>query len=279
MSGHESGEYDLAELPEPEQPRTPVTPATPLPRMWKTEPEEEEPDTGTSKASKARAPASSQPHGTAGSKARASSSKARPGKKPAVEEGTEKKVLIEETPALDTYEARQRARLIIGGLITSCILIFGWIVYRLFLHDPGAIDIPADDSNMALSAPEPKPDRDIEARSMLNRARDNAKAGRTKEAIALLENVVKVYRGTPTAAEAEAALDRPKQNLPLFLDRPAVTAENSPKAEPEPKVSPPQVVVVQPKLAQGNANLTLPANPAELTPTPPLPLATAAGPD
>ena len=64
---------------------------------------------------------------------------------------------------------------------------------------------------------------------MFDRARENAQAGRTKEAVALLEIVVKSYRGTRTADEATEALERPKQNLPLFLDRPALKAEAAPK--------------------------------------------------
>ena len=66
--------------------------------------------------------------------------KAKERKKPAVAEESEKKVLVEDTPALDTYEARQRARLLLGGLVTSCFLIFGYVIYRLFIHDPMAIE-------------------------------------------------------------------------------------------------------------------------------------------
>ena len=64
---------------------------------------------------------------------------------------------------------------------------------------------------------------------------DSAKAGNTKEAVKLLENVTKVYKGTKTAAEAKEALDRPKQNLPLFLDRPAVKAEPRLSRHPSPR--------------------------------------------
>ena len=56
----------------------------------------------------------------------------------------------------------------------------------------------------------------------------HAKAGRTEQAIDLLRPSTKSYKGTKTAAEAKEALERPEQNLPLFLDRPAVKAEPPP---------------------------------------------------
>ena len=124
-------------------------------------------------------------------------------------------------------------------------------------------------------APAPKKDLDLEAQSMFDRAREYAKAGRTDQAISLLETMVKSYKGTRTADEASKALERPKQNLPLFLDRPAVNAEPAPKPAPPPETQPTQVVTAQPKQTTGNATLTLPANPAELTPTHPSPLAMA----
>jgi formylglycine-generating enzyme required for sulfatase activity len=101
---------------------------------------------------------------------------------------------------------------------------------------------------------------------MFDRAQENAKAGRTKEAVALLETVVKSYRGTRMADEASKALERPKQNLPLFLDRPTLKAEAAPKLPP-PEIHPTQVVTAEPKQTTGNATLIPPANPAELTPT------------
>jgi formylglycine-generating enzyme required for sulfatase activity len=105
---------------------------------------------------------------------------------------------------------------------------------------------------------------------MFNRAREDAKNGRNDRAIEMLKRVIKVYKGTPTAADAQVALDRPKQNLPLFSDRPTVLAEPE-KAEPAP--SPPPAVVnavpEQPRAAQGEAALVLPSNPSEAIVAPP----------
>jgi sulfatase modifying factor 1 len=284
MGSIESGEYKLADTPEAEapHPKAPPPAAQPLQRLWKAEPEGEDVEPAPSrnkqeKTGSEKASASSANSSNRAAKAKATSkSKA---KKPSPEtEGAEKKVLIEETPALDTYEARQRARLILGGLVAACFLIFFWIVYSVFLSDSTPVDMAADDSGATFGPAQPKRDVDAEAHVMLSRAQESAKAGNIKEAVKLLENVTKVYSGTKTAALAKEALDRPKQNLPLFLDRPAVKAETAPQPAPEPTPAPPQVVVVQPKQTQGNATLTLPANPAELATSQPSPLAMAPGP-
>lgn len=276
MSGHESGEYGLADLPEPPRPKAPPpTSSQPLPRLWKTEPEYEDEEAGAKPGQKtARDGANNPPAAKAappggGARPRGSTSPARAKSKSDVKDGDRGKALVEETPAFDTYEARQRGRLIVGGLFTSIFLIFGWIGYRLFLYDPGAVEASADDSDPVASfgPAQPKRDLDGEARAMFNRAQDSARAGRTEQAVTLLENIAKVYKGTKTAAEAKDALARPGQNLPLFLDRPAVTAEPAPPPAPEAPPEPPQVVVAQlPLPAGGNASLTLPANPAEPTP-------------
>ena len=83
---------------------------------------------------------------------------------------------------------------------------------------------------------------------MFNRARADApRPGRTEQAVTLLENVVKVYKGTKTAAEAKEALDRPGQNLPLFLDRPTVRPPSRRTVpRPEPAPAPPAVVTSSP---------------------------------
>ncbi|MGA2706367.1 MAG: SUMF1/EgtB/PvdO family nonheme iron enzyme [Isosphaeraceae bacterium] len=280
MSDQDQGEYDLADVPEPRQPKPPVMPGQPLPRLWKTEPDEDEEEElkEAAEAKKKQEAAQSAKETVRSAEVRQRARKAKPkeSKKSPGDEGSEKKVLVEETPALDTYEARQRGRLIVGALVASCFGIFGWIFYNLFIYDPNAMEIREDERPPPVTlAPAPKKDLDLEAQNMFDRARESAKAGRTDLAVSLLENVVKSYKGTRTAGEASQALERPKQNLPLFLDRPALKAEHAPKPPPPPETQPAQVVTAQPKQTAGNATLTLPANPAELTPTHPSPLAMA----
>ncbi len=154
-----------------------------------------------------------------------------------MEEGEdgEKRVLLEETPRFDTIESRQRARLAVGGLITFCFLILGWIVYGMIFSGSGdftvdAVEMPAQEAMAML--PGPKMSREPEARYMLDRAREYAKRGKTKESLAMLKRVVSVYKGTQVAGEAQAALDRPRQGLPLFPDGPYVVAQKQPVAAP-----------------------------------------------
>ncbi len=281
MSDQDAGEYDLADVPEePRKAKPPVVPEKPLPRLWKTEPDEDEAPAEESNAKKEEPPPEvKKPVRTPEVRKRSRPGTAKEGRSPAGGDGSDKKVLVEETPALDTYEARQRARLILGVLVTSCFAIFGWIFYQLFLYDPNRDRGDRRRASSPAAAPVPKRDLDLEARSMLERARDHAKAGRTQQAIELLATLTKSYQGTKTAAEAKEALERPKQNLPLFLDRPTVKADAAPPPEPPPQPPPPPVVNAEPKQTKGNATLTLPANPPELTASHPSPLAMATTPD
>ena len=283
MSDLEEGGYDLVNLPEQAEhqgPKAPNKPVQPLPRLWKTEPdpdeEEELKEAAEAKKKQAAAEQAAQEKAQA-AEARLRARKAKPNepKKPPSGEGSEKKVLKEDTPALDTYQARQRGRLIIGLLIGSCVAIFGYIIYSLFIYDPNPIIVTSGDEPPAPPSvvPPPKKDLDLEARALFGRAQEFAKAKQNDKAIQLLETVVKSYPGTRTAVEASKALERPKQHFPLFLDRPTMEAKAAPKPASPPPVQPTQVVTVQPKQTTGNATLTLPANPAELTPTHPSPLA------
>jgi formylglycine-generating enzyme required for sulfatase activity len=136
------------------------------------------------------------------------------------------------------------------------------------LYDPTPNPVAADET--AAAAPEPRQSLDQEARFMLSRAQDLAKDNRTEQAIAMLNRLVKVYKGTPTATAAQAALDRFKKNLPLFTDRPIVVAQ-APDPKPEPKpAEPPTVLATAPdQSAQGDATLVLPTNPSESLTVPP----------
>ncbi len=248
----------------------------PLPRLWKSE--SDEPEEGSPKVSRDGAAKKSAKQGkvspsSSTSKSKASSGKTKGSKKPIdADEKEGKKVLLEETPTLDTVESRQRVRLIVGGVGVSVIVLLCWITYRVFLYDPGPKIVAGDEPTLTYGPSEPRSALDQEARFMFNRAREDDKNGRTALAIEMLEKVIKVYKGTPTAADAKTALDRSQHSLPLFVDSPTVLAEAA-KAEPAPSPAPPPAVVnavpEQPRAAQGEANLILPANPSEAIVTPP----------
>jgi formylglycine-generating enzyme required for sulfatase activity len=120
--------------------------------------------------------------------------------------------------------------------------------------------------------PEPKPSKDSEARFMYNRAQDLYSSKHADQAIAMLNTIVKVYKDTPTATEAKAALARSEQDLPLFAKGPIVVAEEE-KPAPAPAAPPPKAVVEaksnEAPSGNGQAALVLPANPPEAVVVPP----------
>jgi len=271
MSGEPPDEYELVDLPEPEAPEPPKpappgAPGQPLPRLWRTEPDEVEP-----------APVAEPPRSKPEPAPRRRPKPARGAavSKPKAEPG-EKKGLIEATPALDTHEARQRGRLLVGALILAIAAIGMHLVYQTLIYDPFPMDDTPSADDVVQAPIEPSLPRlapDAEAQTMLRHARDAAKAGQTDAAVALLERLVTTYKNTPAAGEARAALERPARNLPLFLDRPTVEAEAPPPAAPAPPPEPPAVVVARtpnaPVQGEAEAELAPPVNPAEPIVSPP----------
>ena len=197
-------------------------------------------------------------------------------KSPVDGDAKDKKVLVEETPAFDTYEARQRARIILGSLLAVCILLGCWIFYRVLFHDPTDPSLYAEEPITTQALPEARPSSlDGEALYMFNRAKEYAKQNRTDHAIGMLKRVVASYKGTTAAAEARVALERPKQGLPLFPDGPAVVAVRDPVAPP-PRATPTPAVnpappPTSPGPAQGPLALAPTRPPAQPSPSSPVP--------
>jgi sulfatase modifying factor 1 len=268
----------MSETEEAESPKPGRKPVKPLPRLWKTEPESDEdaePSDGSSRDSKkARNADEKSAAKSSGSDkpAKAQSKSAKSKATAAKADPAEKKVLKEDTPTLDTYESRQRARMIMGTLGTLCVFLSVWIFYRAFLYDPSPMEVTIEDPTIAPAGPEPGLLPEQEARYMLGKAREFAKNGRADLAVAKLNDVVQKYKGTRTAAEAKAALDRSDKDLPLFPDRPVVEADAPPKEAPPKPAPPPAVVAVapdQPRSGEDQAKLVLPANPSEAVVIPP----------
>ncbi len=248
----------MSETQEPRPPKKdkiPFVPGQPLPRLWKTEPEPEEgsddplDELDMKKGDKDQAVAASASKSSSKSKATAEKpakpkpAKPKPAKQKASEgEKGEKRVLLEETPAFDTIESRQRARLLMGGLMAFCVFIVGWNAWSMLFGGSSNVPIPIE-ANMPMEPPPmfagPVASREPEASYMLDRAREYAKRDKTKDAMAMLKRIVAVYKGTRAAGEAQAALDRPKHNLPLFPDRPFVLAEPNPPVASAPPASMP----------------------------------------
>jgi formylglycine-generating enzyme required for sulfatase activity len=237
-------------------------PGQPLPRLWKTEPDpEDDADEAIEQAKKAsqnRDAAATAP------RTKASATKtAKPKKKKADDESKgEKRVLLEETPTFDTIESRKRARMAVGGLLILCLLIFGWIVKGMIFSDSGELEglaneFPPQSPNLL---PAPGPSREAEARYMLDRAREYAKREQTDLALDKLHQIVSVYKGTAAAVEAQAALNRPSQNLPLFPERPFVLAEKTADSRPPASPASPHPLTVPPgPIAPGTTASPVPA--------------------
>ena len=220
--------------------------------------------------------------GTAGVRSRsgaASEKPSKPAKRPRErgEEGESKGVLIEETPEYDTYEARQRVRIAIGVVLAAAFLFIGYSVVKALIPMAGPDDLEAASGSPeaadigALNSPvvNAREAAEEEAKLLFKRAEDVARGGNAAMAVKLLKKVTTSYPSTLVAKQAQEALDRPKRNLPLFLDGPAVLAS---RAEPRPvPVEPakmPTAVVdatrpAVPNRPESEANLGLPANPAE----------------
>ena len=241
-------EDETFDLEPPKKDEGRYVPGQPLPRLWKTEPDpDEDADETIEQAGKKKPPrkkdasaAAAAPAPRSPSKSKTTAKPARSKKKADDESKGEKKVLLEETPTFDTIESRQRVRMAIGGLMVFCVLIMGWIVYGILF--PGSNDLGGDAGEMptqALNLPAQGPSREPEAAYMLDRAREYAKRGQTVPAVAMLNRIVSVYKGTMAAAEAQAALNRPGQNLPLFPDRPFLLAQKTVEGSPSSPASPP----------------------------------------
>ena len=268
-------------MAEPLEPKRPVPPGSPLgylPRLWKAAPDDEPAVESEFKKKKKQRKAEAQ--------AEAAPPKVKK-RKPTADKtkktlaGGEKSVLVEETPQFDTIETRQRIRIAIGAALAAIVLLTGWGFYR-FLAPERSPDNALEPEVFATAPGGDQRGRDEqESRILFNRARDVAKNGKADLAASLLKKITTRYPGTLSARDAREALERPKQNLPMFLDRPAVVASPGGPTPPAPASSPPSNVVDATKTtvsgASGaEANLVAPRNavepiPAVLAPIPAAP--------
>ncbi|MFO0950888.1 MAG: SUMF1/EgtB/PvdO family nonheme iron enzyme [Isosphaeraceae bacterium] len=260
----------MAESKDPKRPAPQSGPGNPLPRLWKHD--SDGPDSSESPGSTGR---------KKGKRSEEKPDDAAPRKKSKESDGvrgSKKPALVEETPELDTYETRQRVRILVGVGIVAFFLLLGWGVAAVFLSGRGADDMAADDGMPPPPAPgTSKEQLEKEARILFERARELAKSGKTSTAVSMLQRMTTSYAGTTAATEAKEALERPARNLPLFLDSPAVVASTNPATNPTPPSSAPApgprgvVEAVPTKVAAttgAEAGLTLPANPAEPSASP-----------
>ncbi len=210
----ESGESYEPILPdELDLPKKKPSIPPPLPRLWKT-PAEELPAEELESAKPKKVPPVVEPT----PKPRSARPKGAPKKKaePEFDDGTGA-VKLEETPVLDTVEARQRARWLVGGLLASIGAVFLFLVIGAFRGGENA-EIHDGEPPDLRTVSDTKSSGEVEARNLLDNAKHSDKLGRTDAALNLLNKVTKTYPSTAAAREALHAIDRHRANKPLFAD-------------------------------------------------------------
>jgi sulfatase modifying factor 1 len=213
-------------MAEPEEPRRLPAglPGGPIPRIWKLEPEPE--------SVEEEAPKKKKKKGADGSAPGKSSKKPKGGKSSKGSgEGGEKGVLIEETPTLDTYEARRVARAITGVAILGLLSLIGFFIYSFVgSGNPEPTDVVDEAVPQSPQADPQQVDR--ESKSMLGNARALADKGNTELAVAILAKLKDRYPHSKAADDATAALDRSRRNLPLFSNGKDPVAKAATPAKP-----------------------------------------------
>lgn len=216
---------------EPRTPPPPGRPGQPLPRLRYTPPADSSPPPPPTPAAK---PAK---------RGKKSEGTSRPGdtqapkKSKAAKGGDEepKGVLVEATPTLDTYEVRQRTRIAVGVLMLGIVLIAGLLLVRMFRSENPDEFGDIDYGELATFGVD-TPDRQAlerEAQVALVDARGFAEQANADRTLDQLRHVLTAFPGTTAAKQAQEALDRGRQGLPLFSDVPLIIAELAEATEPE----------------------------------------------
>lgn len=249
-------------MAEPEEPRRiPMgPPGSPIPRIWKAEPEEEPAEEEPPKKKKKKA--APEPEVARKSKT------VKKGKGSKSGEAGDKGVLIEETPALETYEGRRLLRVASGVLILLVLFLIGIGVYKMF--GSGGSDVPEVVDESLPSNPPPDPKQvERESRNMLERAHALAEKGNTQLATAILMRLKETYPESKASKEATVALDRSRKELPLFSDLPAVaTPDPKSGSATKPATDAPKVAdggkPIPPEPSKVGAPPAAPANPEQV---------------
>jgi formylglycine-generating enzyme required for sulfatase activity len=225
----------MAEAEEPREiPMSP--PGSPLPRIWKFEPEPDEEETPAPKKKKKKKRKGTESDGAS---------------KPGKDGEGGKGVLIEETPALDTIEARQTARIVAGVVLGLLILLIGFVIFKVLAPAASDDQEVVDEGTPTPRAPVDPKQAERDARSLFNRARDVAAHGNVEFAMSQLAKVRDDYPNTAAGREASESLARAARKQPLFVDKPAEVAGAATKGAaktakprvPEKSAEPPRMAV------------------------------------
>ncbi len=178
-----------------------------------------------------------------------------------------KKVLKEDTPEFDTFQARQRTRWIVGGVGLALLFLVGYVVFRALSVVEPEEDLGLEPAMVAGNTPAQQAAvRETQARQLLEDAKLYEKRGKTEQALKRLEQLQTAYAGSNAAKEGKAALERFRQRLPLFPEGPVVVAKPA-EAPPELPTQPKYVVVMPNPVVSPEPKTAVLAPP----PTPPEP--------
>ena len=94
--------------------------------------------------------------------------------------GESKGVLVEETPTLDTYQARQAVRIITGAVLFGILCLISFVIYRVFAPSGTLEPSAVDEGTITANAPVNPQNSEQEARTMFERAHEVARNGNTQ---------------------------------------------------------------------------------------------------
>src|SRR4051812_9429199 len=188
----------MSDSPEKRPPKHGFSPGGYLPRLWRVEPD---PPAGSEPG-----PGKKKKGGTGASTTKGKGKKGKPTDDE--EEGVKKGVLLEETPGLDTIEARRTARVIAGTIGTLLLLLVGFLVFRVIFRSSTEDEPPVVEKVTVEDIRLQKERHETEARTMIERAREVARGGNTELALSLLNRVSVAYPETKAATIAREAIGR-----------------------------------------------------------------------
>jgi formylglycine-generating enzyme required for sulfatase activity len=144
--------------------------------------------------------------------------------------------LLEETPLLDTIEARRTGRLIAGSLTALVLLTAAFIGHRLLTAKPDKVESSDADKIEVVDIHKARLRGESEAEALLERAHEVDRRGDRPLAHRLLLELANAYPETKAASAAREALGRAAQQRPHFSDSPgpekpaAVSKSHAPSA-------------------------------------------------
>jgi formylglycine-generating enzyme required for sulfatase activity len=127
--------------------------------------------------------------------------------------------LLEDTPLLDTIEARRTGRFVAGSVAALALLISTFVGFRLLTSRPNLVDQADAEKLELVDVHKARLRGETEARALLERAHQVERHGNRELAQQLLRQVANAYPETKAADAAREALGRAVQTPPAVTDK------------------------------------------------------------